>query len=182
MKEKTLWITRTGLLLALLIALQAITRPLGQLVTGSCVNALLALSAGLCGTACGLTVALLSPVFAWLLGIAPQILVVPAIMLGNAVFILVLSRSPRSGLQIRQLACWLAAACAKAAVLYSLVKLVLCGCLAPALTAQGLLSQAMQKALPLQFSWPQLVTALIGGGVAMLLVPAVKKAVRKEQV
>ena len=42
---KTRWIVRTGVLLALLITLQALTKPLGQLVTGSCVNALLAVAA-----------------------------------------------------------------------------------------------------------------------------------------
>jgi hypothetical protein len=29
------------------------------------------------------------------------------------------------------------------------------------------------------FSWPQLVTALIGGAVAMVIVPAIKKGIRK---
>ena len=35
MKKKILWITETAVLLALLITLQWLTKPLGQLVTGS---------------------------------------------------------------------------------------------------------------------------------------------------
>ena len=44
MRKNVRWITETAVMLALLIALQALTKPLGQLVTGSCVNAVLAVS------------------------------------------------------------------------------------------------------------------------------------------
>jgi hypothetical protein len=37
----------------------------------------------------------------------------------------------------------------------------------------------MLKALPATFSWPQLITALIGGAVALAMVPALRKALRK---
>ena len=91
MKNKIRWITETAAMLALLVALQAFTKPMGQLVTGSCVNAVLAISALIGGLSCGLTVAQVSPVMAFLLGIAPQIITVPAIMAGNAVFVVLLS-------------------------------------------------------------------------------------------
>ena len=41
MSKNVRWITETAVMLALLIALQALTKPLGQLVTGSCVNAVI---------------------------------------------------------------------------------------------------------------------------------------------
>ena len=44
MNKKILWITETAVMLALLVTLQAVTKPLGQLVTGSCVNAVLAIT------------------------------------------------------------------------------------------------------------------------------------------
>ena len=56
MNKKIRWITETAVMIALLVALQAITKPLGQLVTGSCVNAILALSVLLGGMACGMNV------------------------------------------------------------------------------------------------------------------------------
>ena len=47
------------------------------------------------------------------------------------------------------------------------------------LLASGALKEPMLKALPATFSWPQLITALIGGGLALLIVPVVRKAVKK---
>ena len=84
MSKKVRWITETAVMLALLVALQALTKPLGQLVTGSCVNAVLAVSVLLAGLSSGIIVALASPVLAFLLGIAPQLVTVPAIMVGRA--------------------------------------------------------------------------------------------------
>ena len=181
MNKKIRWITETAVMIALLVALQAITKPLGQLVTGSCVNAILALSALLGGLSCGITVALISPVMAFLLGIAPQILTVPAIMAGNTVFVVLLSLiAGKDAKQIvRQVVAWLVAAAAKFAVLYVLVAKVICGVASASLLASGALKEPMLKALPATFSWPQLFTALIGGAVALLLVPVLRKALHK---
>ena len=71
MNKKTLWITETAVMIALLVALQWATKPLGQFVTGSCVNLVLGVSVLVGGLWCGLTVALVSPFFAFLLGIGP---------------------------------------------------------------------------------------------------------------
>lgn len=178
MQKKTLWITQTAVMLAMLIALQALTKSFGQLVTGSCVNAVLASTVLLCGMASGLTVALLSPVFAFLLGIAPNLATVPAIMAGNAVFVLLIHLI--YGKQLwRCLAAWLAAAVGKFAVLYALVVWIVCGAAAESLLAQGILKAPMLTALPATFSWPQLITALIGGGAAMLIAPVLTKALRR---
>ena len=109
MNKKVLWITETAVLLALLVVLQWVTKPLGQIVTGSCVNAVLAVSALLVGLSSGLTVALISPVCAYLLGVAPNLVAVPAIMAGNAVFVLALSLLCGKALW-RQALAWLVAA------------------------------------------------------------------------
>ena len=175
--KKILKITQTAGMLALLIALQALTKPLGQLVTGSCVNAVLAVTALTVGAAGGTAVAVLSPVFAFLLGIAPQPLTVPVIMLGNACYVAFLVWLNGTS-WVRRIGAWLASSVAKAALLYVLVAKVLCGIAAPGLLEQGLLKQPMLQALPATFSWPQLVTALIGGGVAMCIVPVIKKAIK----
>ena len=47
------------------------------------------------------------------------------------------------------------------------------------LLAAGTLKEPMLKALPATFSWPQLITALIGGAVALLIVPVLRKALKK---
>ncbi len=179
--NKVLWLTETAVMLALLITLQYFTKPLGQIVTGSCVNAVLAVTVLVAGYASGITVALLSPVFAYLLGIAPQILTVPAIMVGNTLFVLVLRLLAGDTVKPywRQIMAVVTAAVGKAGVLYLLVAKVICGVLAQNLLDQGLLKAPMLKALPATFSWPQLVTALIGGSLPVLITPVLRQAVKK---
>lgn len=181
MNKKVRWITETAVMLALLVTLQALTKGFGQFVTGSCVNAVLAVAVLVGGLGCGLTVALISPVLAFLLGIAPQILTVPAIMAGNAVFVVLLHFvADRSGKNVvRQIIAWLAAAVSKFAVLYAIVVWLICGVLAESLLTSGMLKKPMLSALPATFSWPQLVTALIGGAVALVIVPVLRKALHK---
>lgn len=179
MKKKTIWITETAVMLALLIALQGITKPLGQFVTGSCVNAVLAVTVLFAGIASAVAVAILSPIFAFLLGIAPNMVTVPVIMLGNIAFVTLLRCL--NGPQLwKKVTAWIAAAIAKFAVLYALVVWVICGVAVDALLQQGVLKTPMLQALPATFSWPQLATALIGGAVAMLIVPVLKKALHRK--
>ena len=181
MNKKIRWITETAVMLALLVCLQALTKPMGQLVTGSCVNAVLAVSALVGGLSCGVTDALCSPVLAYLLGIAPQILTVPAIMEGNTVFVVLLSwLADKTGKNlVRQVIAWVAAAAAKFAALYAIVVWLICGVLSENLLASGTLKAPMLKALPATFSWPQLITALVGGAVALAIAPVLGKALHK---
>lgn len=181
MNQKIRWITTTGVMLALLVTLQALTKGFGQLVTGSFVNAVLAVSALFGGLGCGLTVALISPALAYLLGIAPNILTVPAIMVGNSVFVVLLHvLADREGKNlVKQGIAWIVAAVAKFASLYAIVVWLICGVLSESLLEAGLMKAPMLKALPATFSWPQLVTALIGGAVALAIVPVLKKALKK---
>ena len=180
MNKKIRWITETAIMLALLVTLQALTKGFGQLVTGSFVNAVLAVSVLLGGLGCGVTVALVSPVLAYLLGIAPMILTVPAIMVGNAVYVVLLHliAGKRTGILPRVIA-WIVAAAAKFAALYGIVVGLICGVLSESLLAAGTMKAPMLKALPVTFSWPQLITALIGGAVALLIVPVLRKALHK---
>lgn len=177
--KKTIWITRTGVLLALLLALQWATLGTkafaGQYITGSLVNCVLAVSALTAGLSSGLVIALLSPIFAYLLGIAPQLVVVPAIMAGNCALVLVLWAVGRGDAPMwrKAVAVVLAAVC-KFVVLYLLVVQVICGVGAGFLLGKSffgapVLLQPMIQALPLTFSWPQLITALIGGTLGVLV-------------
>ena len=173
MKNKTRWITETAIMLALLVILQAVTKSAGQLVTGSCVNAVLAVSVLVSGLSSGLTVALLSPFAAFLLGIGPQLLpIVPAIALGNAVYVLMLSR-----LCGKRPAAWRKAlavagsAAAKFLTLYLVVVKLLCSVLP--------LKPPQIATFSTMFAWPQLITALIGGAAALLIVPVIRKALHR---
>lgn len=181
MNKKIRWITETAVMLALLVSLQGLTKSMGQLVTGSCVNTVLAVAALVGGMGCGLTVALFSPILAYLLGIAPQILTVPAIMAGNCIYVVVLCLlADKTGKKIlRQIVAWIAAAAAKFGALYAIVVWLICGVLSQNLIASGVMKPPMLKMLPATFSWPQLFTALIGGAVALLITPVLRKALHK---
>lgn len=174
MKKKTLWIAETAVMIALLVALQGLTKPAGQFVTGSCVNLILGVSTLVGGLWCGLTVALLSPFFAFLLGIGPALIqIVPAIAVGNIVLVLVLWLICRKAKKLSALSYGgaVAASVCKFAVLYALVVLLL-------LPLLGLPEKqvAMMSAM---FSWPQLVTALIGSFLAVTISPAIRKALHR---
>ena len=181
MSKKIQRLAETAVLLALLVTLQALTKPMGQLVTGSCVNAVLAVTVLVAGLYSGITVAVISPILAYLLGIAPQILTVPAIMVGNTVYVVLLFciAGKESKNIVRRVVAWVVAAVAKFAALYAIVVWLICGVFSESLLASGALKAPMLKALPATFSWPQLFTALIGGAAALLMVPVLRKALRK---
>ncbi len=169
--KKTLWITQTAVLTALLVLLQSITKAGGQLLTGSCVNAVLAVAVLFAGLWSGVTVAVISPFFAFLLGIGPQLLpVVPAIAVGNLVYVLLWHFL--FGKQLwRQGSGLLLAAAGKFLVLYLLVVQLLCRILP--------LAEKQVTTFTAMFSCPQLVTALIGGVIALLILPILRKVFRR---
>ena len=174
MKQQARWIAEAAVMTALLIALQALTKGAGQYVTGSCVNAVLGVTALLSGLWSGAAVALLSPFFAFLLGIGPQVPpIIPAIAAGNAVFVVLLYAlgRRRGAPPERQIAAWLVSAGGKFAALYLIVVQVLCRVLP--------LKQPQIDTFTVMFSWPQLITALAGGGLALLLVPVLRRALKK---
>lgn len=185
MHKKVRWITETAAMLAMLVTLQLLTKPLGQVVTGSCVNTVLAVAALFGGMGCGLTVAICSPVLAFYMGIAGNIVVVPVIMVGNCVFVVLLSLIAGKGSKkdfksvMRLIGAWLAAAAGKFAVMYPLVAWLICGVLSQNLLDAGVLKPPMLTALPATFGLMQLMTALIGGCIALLITPTLKKAMKK---
>lgn len=175
MRKKILWITETAVMLALLIAVQALTSGMGnQFVTGSCVNLILAVTALVAGPWSAAVVALVSPFMAWLLNIGPKFIqLVPGIAVGNLTLVLILGfvLGGKNRPLWLQTVTGLGAALAKCAVLYlAVVKLLLPTVGAP------------EKAVALisaQFSWPQLVTALIGTALALCIAPLIQKALKK---
>ena len=179
MNRKTRWIATTGVLLALLIVLQAATSFGGQFLTGSCVNLILAVSAVVGGLWCGVTVAILSPFFAFLLGIGPKLIqVVPCISLGNTVFViaLYLLASFRKGKALNPILQRSGAALVSAVLKFLTLWIVIVRLVLPSLG----LPQKQVSLMSAMFSWPQLVTALIGGCIAVTLLPLLRRIRRGE--
>ncbi len=178
MKNKILWITRTAVMMALLVTLQWATSGLGQFVTGSCVNAVLVVATLTVGIWSGVAVAVLSPFCAFLLGIGPKLIqLVPAIALGNVVLVLMAAWL----LGGKGLAWWRkflgigASASLKFLVLYLAVVQVIIPVMGDAL------KEKQVQTFTAMFSWPQLVTALIGTTLAVLIVPIIRKAMKSLQ-
>lgn len=193
MNRKTRWITETAVMLALLICLQWVgslipNQMVKQLITGTFVNCVLAVTVLLVGMSSGITVALISPVCAFLLGIAPNFITVGPIMLGNVCYVVLLRLLIGKAVQakwMQPVALGIAAA-VKFGMLYVLVVKVICDIASGALLGKKLgsivvLAPKMLKPdmLPLMFAWPQLVTALAGGTVALLILPVLRKALHK---
>lgn len=179
MKKKILWITETAVMLALLVAVQGITSGFGnQFLTGSCVNLILAVTALMVGPWGGAVVALVSPFLAFLFGIGPKFIqLLPGIAAGNLVLVLVLSLmlGMKNKLIWIQAIAWLGAALAKFAALY----LVMVKLLVPTLVSGGTIPSPAAATISAQFSWPQLITALIGTAIALAIVPLLRKALHR---
>lgn len=161
---KVRWIAATGVFLALLLTLQAFTSFGGQLVTGSCVNLVLAASVFGGGYWCAFAVALLSPFCAFLLGVGPKLLpLIPFISLGNIAYISVLFTMGRRDKFFERCGAAGFASVLKFVVLWStIVRMVL-----PTLG----LPEPQMNVIAFTFSWPQIMTALIGGCLAGVLYP-----------
>ncbi len=174
MKKNALWITRTAVLLALLIVTQAGTAFLGNtLITGSLVNLILIVTVMCAGLASGVTVAALSPFFAKLIGIGPLWSLIPLIALGNVALVLLwhfIGKQNFAKSPIPHAVACITGAVAKFSLLYILVVKV-------AIPLWMALPPEKAAAISKLFSFPQLFTALIGGAIAMIVVPLVNKAI-----
>ena len=173
-KQRILWITQTAMMIALLITAQALTAGLGnQFVTGSLVNGILFITTMILGLYSGLTVAILSNFFAFMLGIGPAMFpLVPFVAAGNAALVLTYHfiAAKRSHHAAFPIAGVIAGAVAKFAVLYFGIVLI---------AAPHLLNLPPAAPVYFMFSWPQLVTALLGGSVALNLFPMLRRALNK---
>ena len=179
-KDTLLWITRTSALIALLIVFQwglgALTGS-NQYIVGSSVNLVLIIAATVSGLYSGITVAVLSPFLAYFLSVGPQfIAMIPFIALGNLVLVLIWyfiaknANATASG-YVRMSVALVVGAVVKFGVLYfSIVKFAIPNLLS--------LPAAKVSVMSLMFSWPQLVTAAIGGFIALLIIPTLRKVVR----
>lgn len=172
-KGKTLRITRTAAFIALLVVLQAATTALGNtIVTGAVVNMLLVVSVMTCGIMSGISVAVISPIMAKFLGIGPLWSLIPFIVAGNITLVLIwhlIGNRHWGSCYPSKIVALVIAAAAKFTVLYvGIVKLAV-----PLFLG---LPQSQASVISHMFSIPQLITALLGGGMALLILPVLKKA------
>lgn len=159
------WITRTAVLLAIALAVQALHLP--TLVTGSVINGVLVLTAISCGFWAAVLIGCITPWMALVTGIIPPAVVplVPVIIAANITIAGVFF-----GLQrFQRLAAVIVAALAKFLVFFVtlryLLQLFQIKIPAPALAA---------------FQIPQLITALVGGITAVIVARYLERALSRE--
>jgi hypothetical protein len=172
-KTKIRWITNTACFIALLIVMQAATAPLGNtIVTGSIVNLLLIVSVMTCGFASGLSVAIVSPIMAKFIGIGPLWSLIPFIIAGNVTLVLLWHFIGNRNIGRKYIAYIIALICAaiaKFGVLYiGIVRIAI-----PTILS---LPEKQAAIISNMFSIPQFITALIGGALAVVLLPRLKNA------
>lgn len=180
-KKAIVWVAQAGLLIALLVVVQLLTFvvpksiPLvSQLFTGSLVNLVLIVGAGSVGFSGTAIAAILSPVLALLFGQMSFPQMVPVVAIGNLVIVAVtwaffknsakMSGGAKFGFNIAGIAI---GAIVKTAVLWAATSWLII----PVFFAGN---AKVGKNLSLMFSWPQLVTAIIGGVIALLILPRIR--------
>ena len=177
-KRKIIWITRTAVFTALLIAMQTATAPMGNIIiTGAVVNLLLIVSVMTCGLACGLSVATVSPVMAKFLGIGPFWSIIPFLIAGNMTLVLLwyfVGNRNMGNKYTAYIAALISAAVAKFLVLYI-------GIVRIAIPIFLSLPEQQAAVVSNMFSIRQLVTAIAGGLTATALLPTLKKAIRERR-
>jgi len=176
--KKLLVLAQTAVMLALLIGVQLATSPLkNQFITGTLVNLVLLISVFMIGLGGGLTVAAVSPVLAFFFGMGPQFIqIVPFIAVGNMIFVsiagLVRKHVITKGVKETLITSGGLVAASAAKVLFLWVGVVII-----ALPLIPGIPEKQIAMLSLMFSWPQIVTSLIGSALAIAVAPLLKKAV-----
>lgn len=129
---------------------------------------------------------MVSPVFAFVFKIAPVFAAVLPIMVGNVCYVLILSWLLGKSFKPvwKQPMALGTAAVVKFGALYLLGVKLLGGVMFAVLdgvsiAGNAVMSEKVLKQLMNMFAWPQLVTALLGGAVALLVAPVLRKALKR---
>jgi len=176
MNARAIWVAQTGIFLALLIVAQIATRPFGNsILTGSLNNMLFILTVMVCGLSSAVILGIISPIIAFLMGMAPFWPFIPVIIAGNLVLVILwyfIALKDKDSGKPRKIAALVVAAVVKFLILYfGIVHLIV----PIVLGIEGPQAAAVSAA----FSWPQIITASIGGVLALLLFPVLAKALPK---
>lgn len=134
-----------------------------QIVAGSIVNATLFISVATLGVSATMMVGMLPSVIALSTGLLPPVLapMVPFIIIGNTLLILIFGWLYKKN----DLLAAISAAVIKFVFLFATGSVVI----------NLLLEKAVASQVALMMSWPQLLTAIIGGGIAVVFLRLVYK-------
>lgn len=161
-------LTKSALFLAIAIIFQSIGKffpQFSQFFVGPAINAILILTTYICGLWWGVAVGTLTPLLAWLLGQLPPPFgpFIPFIMLGNIIFIILFGISKKYIKKAGEYIGIILGAILKYLFLYfSASKLI---------NVFNLnIPEKVAHKLVIAMGVPQLITALIGGAIALIII------------
>lgn len=174
MKIKQL--TTTAFLLALCLASQFLKNT-SVYLTGSIINCILIIAIVFCGLLSGIILSVITPLSSWLITGSPLMsalpVIIPCIMAGNLLLMLTVWLFIRKKTGSRNLLCGIiAGSVVKTCFMGLTISLLILPLLGP---STGLPAPAL-AATRITFSLTQLITALIGGALALIIVPSLKQA------
>jgi len=179
--SKTSWITRTAILIALLITWQMFMGRMtgnNQLIVGTGVNLMLAISVMTGGLWSGVAVGMLSPVFARFLGIGPLWAIVPVIMIGNLAFAILWHLIGNFKIGSKQAYSYIIAAPCAALVKFLILYLGVSHVVIPMFLN---IPEQQANAISNVFGITQFITASLGGVVACAMLPLLRNAIGKDR-
>ncbi len=174
--SKTKFITRTAVILALAIIFQNLryfigAMPYSTYIIGSLVNLSIIVATGAVGLVSGLIISFVTPVVALFQGHLPHVYLMPVTMLGNAVLATVFYVFKRSrfaepfnaflGVAVGAVIKWI--------VMYWVGIVVVLRMFVPNLPPQKV------TIISAAFNIPQIITALIGGVLGIIIIKALKR-------
>lgn len=188
-RENLKLVTRTALLLAVTLLFQELRRIMpgsgtlvSTLIIGSLVNLGLLVAAGIVGWRGSVPISVATPVVAFLQGHLAIAALIPLVAAGNILLVLVFEWICRKS-NCGRAGGWIAlgsAAALKTLFLWAAIARIYARLILPGLEGYPpAQAEKIGQALSLNFSWPQLVTAIVGGLIALIVIPAVRRGLRE---
>lgn len=177
MKIKTKQITLTAIMLAICIVSQFL-KNLSVYITGPIINAALILTVVYAGLACGIILSIITPITSFFITGSPVMAAIPAmfpcIMLGNIILVLCITllKDKFGGKASLPLSMGIGAIL-KAAFMGIAISLVILPTMLP------VKMKPMIKVLQMQFSLTQLITAVIGGIYAFIIIKIIDRQINR---
>ncbi len=176
MNQKLRFITRTALLLAIAIVVQLMGKfmgPQNNFIVGPVVNAVLLIATEITGVFSGIFISIVAPLvsaFTNKSAIAPVILSFsPFIIGGNIILVLCYALFKKRDNLSARIGGVALGAVAKFAFLYASISIFV---------ELMKINAKIAISLIALFSWPQLITAIVGGIIALSIIPALKRTVK----
>jgi hypothetical protein len=169
MKNKTLFLARTALLLAVAIAFQIFGKfiPYNNFIVGPVVNAVLLIATAAAGVWSGISISVIAPLVSAITNKAPIAPLVlgfsPFIIIGNIIIVLAFHFLRKKNAVISVAV----GSVLKFGFLYAAISVF---------TSVVEMKPQVAATLTGLFSWPQLVTALIGGALALVILKLAGKS------